>query len=170
SNAIQANFELRNLSGNADLYIRRSLPVPSTNSFFYASTNAGNASELIVVTNGAPTYPLAPGDWYLAVINRSDAAVDYTVAVSQFVDGGNVVTLSNALPYNASGNSCPVTPIDYYRFTVSGSAVRAQFEVLSPSEDVNLVLQKGLPLPTVARAPYQSTNSGASDELITLFT
>jgi len=78
--------------------------------------------------------------------------------------------LTNATPLTLFGSSCPAIGTSYFRFTVSSNAVRAQFEVLSPSDDVNLVAQKGLPLPTFATAPYQSTNSGTSDELITLFT
>jgi hypothetical protein len=89
--------------------------------------------------------------------------------VSAFVPGVSLITLADGVPYNKSGVSCPVGEIDYYLYTVSATAVRAQFEVLSPSEDVNLIVRKGLPLPTLANFAYQSTNSSTSDELITIF-
>lgn len=171
TNTIQANFEILNPNGDVDLYVRRGLPVPSPTSFFYASTNLATASELIVVTNGAPIPP-SPGDWYLAVVNKQQSAVNYTVRVSAFVQGStNLIVLSNGIGFLKNGLSCPVAAgaIDYYQFPVTPAGARAQFEVLSPSEDVNLIVRKGLPLPTIANSPYASSNTGTADELITLF-
>ncbi len=168
ANLVEANFEILNPTENVDLFIRRDLPVPSPTSFFYASTNLGTASEMIVVTNGGSGYPLAAGPWYLAVVNQTNVPVNFTVRVAQFREGRNLFTLANGVPFDFSGN-CPAVGTTYFRYNVSSSAVRAQFEALSPSEDVNLVVHKGLPLPTVANSPYRSSNGALSDELITVF-
>jgi hypothetical protein len=58
---------------------------------------------------------------------------------------------------------------DYYRFVVSTNAVRAQFEIDSPSADMTLVARKGLPLPDLSSYSLISTNPGTSDELIVFF-
>src|SRR5438094_2568407 len=140
-NGVQANFETLNASGNVDLYIRRGLPVPSPSLSAYASLNPGTNNELIIVSNGAPANALAPGDWYLAVVNKDAVTVTYDVRVSQFIDGVNLITLTNGTPYTASAAACPPGGIDYYRYTVTNSSSqRAQFEILSPNEDVDLIV------------------------------
>ena len=74
-------FDLFNLTGNADLYARLgALPRPDRP--FFASTNPGTQSEAINLTKtGVPGGSLI-GDWYLAVVLRDAASLDYTIMAS----------------------------------------------------------------------------------------
>jgi len=81
--------------------------------------------------------------------------------------------LTNAIPYTnivAGITSVTNLPVDYYRFTVSNNAVRAQFEILQPSGDVNLYVRKGLPPPAPYDYEYRSVNAGTGEELVNIFT
>ena len=170
-NAVQATFQIINADGNVDLYVERGFSPANIYSSSYASTNAGLAEERITVYTNSPV-PLAPVEWFLAVTNVDPFAVNYTVRVTEVLDTG-VVRLFNAVPYTntvAALGSLTGLPANYYVFTVSNQAVRAQFEVLAPGGDVTLVARQGLPLPDLVTATLFSTNSGASAELIVLFT
>ncbi len=93
----------------------------------------------------------------------------YTVRATAWVDDGtNLVRLTNAVPYDRTGQGGE-GQIDYYMFEVSTNAVRAQFEVIDPSEDVDLIVSKGTPLPTLSDFDYQSTNATLRSELVSVF-
>jgi subtilisin family serine protease/subtilisin-like proprotein convertase family protein len=163
ADALQANFEILPVpTGNVDLYIGQGLLLPGPTNFWHASANPGAFEELIALTTDAP------GSWYITVLNRETNAVACTLRVCAFVLDTNVIRLTNAVPFQAGG-AAPFPTIDYYQFTVSSNAVRAQFEVLQPSGNVNLLARKGVPLPTSAAADYQSANGGTSDELILVY-
>jgi hypothetical protein len=109
SNAVRAQFEILNASGNVNLYARRGLPVPSSFDFDYRSDNAGTSDELItVLTNSAPV-PLLPGDWYLAVFNTTGNAVTYTILATEFtgplpqIDESTIVVSSNLICFSWTG-------------------------------------------------------------------
>ena len=82
-NASAALFELSNLTGDVNLYLRRSnglssLPTPTT--FDYRSANSSTTAEQIfVVTNSASATALAPGTWFVAVQNADNGPVNFTV-------------------------------------------------------------------------------------------
>ena len=172
TNAIQATFEVLSPTDNVDLYVERAIAPANIYSSSYSSVNGGATNEHIVVqTNSVPT-PLAGGEWFLAVTNTSLAAVTYTVRVTEILDN-TVVRLFNGQPRNATVagvGSIGAIPVNHYVFTVSNTAVRAQFEVISPDGDVTLVARRGLPLPDLVTAQAWSTNAGNSAELIVLFT
>jgi hypothetical protein len=66
-------------------------------------------------------------------------------------------------------NTGPANAADFYRFIMSPSAVRAQFEIRGATTEMTLVARKGLPLPTLSSFDYQSANPGTTDELIVVF-
>ena len=170
-NAVQATFQIINADGDVDLYVERGFSPADIYSSSYASTNAGMIEERVTVSTSSPV-PLTPVEWFLAVTNSDASAVNYTVRVTEVLDTG-VIRLLNALPYTntvAALGSLTGLPANYYVFTVSNDAVRAQFEVLAPSGDVTLVARQGLPLPDLSTATVFSTNSGTTSELIVLFT
>ena len=169
SNATAVAFALTNLSGDVDLVARYGLPLPTLSSYDYGRFAPGTNDELIVVFTNSTPVPLAPGRWYLGVFNADITNVDYTIVAVEFTNTlPTIITLTNAMPYfnvNAGGSS----PIDYYRYVVSRSAVRAQFEINGPSDNLALVVRKGFPpLPDLATYDYLSDNPGANDELIVL--
>jgi len=169
--AVQVNVEILNPTANVDLFLDAGLCPENLANFSYASTNAGTANELISVATNSTPVPLAAGEWLIAVTNSDFLPAGYTIRVTELF-ASDIIRLTNAVPYAGTVEGLGSTagfPVDYYVFNVSTNAVRAQFEILSPSGNVNLVARKGLPLPTLASHDYFSTNSGTSDELIVVF-
>jgi subtilisin-like proprotein convertase family protein len=169
--AVQVNVEILQPAGDVNLFLDPGFCPENLANFSYASTNAGTANELIsVATNSAPV-PLSPGQWLIAVTNADTFPAGYTIRVTELL-ASDIIPLTNAAPYTNTVDGLGSTtgfPVNYYVYNVSTNAVRAQFEILSPSGNVNLVARKGLPLPTLASHDYASTNSGTSDELIVVF-
>jgi hypothetical protein len=123
-----------------------------------------------VTTNTAP-FALTNGPWFMAVVNRDRTNASYCI-IAKEVLASEIFPLTDALPYvrtNFGGGIGPAVPVDYFRFPVTATSRRAQFELLQPSADVTLVLKKGLPLPDLLNATQISAQSGGSDELIYLF-
>jgi hypothetical protein len=171
TNAVQVNFEILQTDANVDLFVEHGFCSSNAFAFSYASTNGGTTNELIVVTPASLPKPLAPGEWFIAVANNDLFPANYIIRVTEIMVP-DIIRLTNAIPYTntvAGLGSVTDWPADYYVFNVSTSAVRAQFEILAPGGDVNLVVRKGLPLPSLENATLFSTNGGTSAELITLF-
>jgi hypothetical protein len=173
TNAVQANFEIINPSGNVDLFIiPKGLGLPGPQNNYYFSTQPGNADELIALTVNNPTNALAPGEWEIAVVNPTGSGnVQYRLMVSQFIPGQNILRLTNGVAYRSTAaagltNGCLV---DYYVYTVSSNAARANFELFNLTADVNLYLRKGVPLPDPTKSHYSSANTGTNDEVIAVF-
>jgi len=167
--AIEAHFETFSTSGNVDLYIKPGCRCPRHCSGFrlrqhqFVPDQRIHRGDYQQRAGAVDAGRLVPGRLY-----ARNGDVPYSVRVIEVLTN-NIVTLTNAVPYNASGTAFPVPQIDYYLFTVSTLPCGPQFEVQSPSEDVSLIVKKDLPLPTMANADYSSTNSGTGDELITVF-
>ncbi|PYJ03755.1 MAG: hypothetical protein DME25_11335, partial [Verrucomicrobia bacterium] len=116
-------------------------------------------------TNGVP--PLLPGArYYLGAQNTNPTALSVVVKVD--FDVSQVITLQNGIPY-ANTNAGTGRATDYYLYSVSTNAARAQFEVVGPTADLTLVARKGLPLPSLGSYDFLSANPGPNDELIALF-
>jgi hypothetical protein len=169
TNETGVEFQLLNLTGNADLVISTN-PFPTLANNDYQSVNPGtNNEQITVLTNSAPV-PLSPGRWYVGVFNSDVTPVCYTVLVTDLTNTlSGVITLTNGVPYAAVNPGSSNPAYDYYRYVVSASAVRAQFEINGPTANVDLVAHQGLPLPDLTTNQFSSINSGASDQLITVF-
>jgi subtilisin-like proprotein convertase family protein len=135
-------------------------------------TNAGDATLLSRSTAGSATLgiggspPLIPGArYYLGIQNTGTSNA---IAVVQAVFDISVNSLTNGITSFAA-NSGAGDATDYYLYTVSSNAVRAQFEINGPTADMTLVARKGLPPPTLTNYTYISANPGPNDELIVLF-
>jgi hypothetical protein len=129
--------------------------------------NATNGSSFVLSSTSAP--PLVPGaTYYLSVQNPCANGGNVTVALRLDFEL-NLVTLTNGVPYltaNPGGSSAT----NYYRYIVSGSAARVQFEIDNPGGDMTLFARDGLPLPTLANYDYVSANPLNNSELIVVFT
>ncbi|MGN6643045.1 MAG: C-type lectin domain-containing protein, partial [Verrucomicrobiota bacterium] len=168
TNATAVSFQLTNMTGNFDLVARQGAPLPTTGSYDYGSFNAGTQDESIIVFTNSSPVALAPGRWYLGVFTSSVIPAGYTIVATEYTNAfPNIITLENGIPYT---NSATAGGSDYYRYVVSGTGVRAQFEINSPTDDLTLVLRKGLPLPSITSYDYLSANAFTNDELIVLFT
>ena len=135
-------------------------------------TNAGDATLLSASTNGfaillnSGSPPLLPGArYYLGIQNPGASNVTAALEVDFDI---SVITLTNGI-WSFNTNSGTGDATDYYSYTVSSNAVRAQFEINGPSADMTLVARYGLPVPTLASYDYISANPGTNDELIVLF-
>jgi len=83
TNATQATFSLANASGVVQLQSHYHLPLPDPYVFDYSVTaTATNDAAITVDTNSLPV-ALAPGRWYLSVVNLDTVAVTYTIAANQ---------------------------------------------------------------------------------------
>jgi hypothetical protein len=131
--------------------------------------NPGTNNEDIIVFTNSEAVALSPGRWYLGVFNADVANVTYTIVVTDNTNAlPPIITLFNMIPYANTNSGAGITN-DYYRFTVSTNAVRAQFELNNPSADMTLVARKGLPLPDLSSYDLISANPGTTDELIVLY-
>ncbi len=161
--ALSAQFEVYDMSSGTDLLLRRGLPLPTLNDFTYQSSNPGTSNEFIELTPYSFPVGLAPGDWYLSVINSGTTNATYTVRA---IESTAIVTaLTNGVPYNAGIQ--PGEALDHYSFLIETNALAAEFKLTSAGAgDLDLFLKKDAPLPNAANAHYVSTNAGNADELI----
>jgi len=169
TNAIAVDFELFNLSGDLNLVARKGTPLPTLGSFDYGSFNSGtNNEDILVFTNSSPV-PLSAGRWYLGVFNADPAPVSYSIRATELTNLPTIILLTNAIAY-ANTNSGAGNATDFYRYNVSASAGRVEFELFGLSGNLTLVARKGLPPPSLASNDYSSANGGTTDELIVVFT
>ncbi|MFO1476928.1 MAG: S8 family serine peptidase [Verrucomicrobiota bacterium] len=171
TNATAVSFQLTNmLGGNLDLVVRRGPPYPTATSYDYGSFNPAPLDDIINVFPSSTPVALAPGRWYVGVLNSSQSAASYAIVACEFTNVfPRIIPLVNAVPY-ANTNAGPGLTTDYYVYTVSSSAARAQFQISSPSGDLTLVARHNLPLPTLTSYDYVSANNYTNDESIVIFT
>ncbi len=159
-------------SGPLNFYFNQTVPpgFGGTNVGDVVFTNNATDCTRIMSANptGYPAPPLLPGQrYYLAVENPGAVNVSYTVQVCF-----DLSEIPPSIPLASGAENCATNDtslgIDYYRFTVSSNAVRAQFEIDNPSGDMTLLVRRELP-PTFAVYDYLSANPFTSDELITVF-
>ncbi len=160
------SFQLTNLSANVDLVVRRGLPFPTPASNDYGSFNPGTTDEMIVVRTNSDPIPLKTGRYYLGVFNPGSTNATYAIAVTDYTNTASIVSLSNNLPYSSFSSGFAPAP-DYYHYTVSSNAARAQFELFGLDGDMTLIARKSA-LPTPGAYDYISANPGTNDELVTI--
>ena len=133
SNGTAVSFQLLNLSGNLDLVTGYASSLPTLASFDYGSFNPGTNDEDILVFPDSSPVPLAPGRWYLGVFNAGSASAAYTILVTEYTNAlPTIITLTSGVPY-PNNNPGTGDPNDYYHYVVTTNALRAQFEIDSPT-------------------------------------
>ncbi|MCX6927576.1 MAG: hypothetical protein NT154_30865, partial [Verrucomicrobia bacterium] len=169
SNGTAVSFQVLNPNGNPNLVARFGLPFPTRTSFDYGSFNPGTNDENILVFPNSVPVPLAPGRWFFGVFNAAPTNITYAILATEYTNAfPNIITLANGVPY-PNNNYGAGDATDYFHYIVTTNAVRAQFEIDSPTGDMTLVARKGLPLPTLTSYDCLSANPGPNEELITLF-
>ena len=171
-----ATNSLLALSGNLNLLFNQTIRPTGTNTVPSDYTLlAGNIPGSVTLTTNLPPLPppagpplLLPGQrYYLGVQNPGAVPLTYTLQVDfDLATFPTVVDLLNGIPYCAF-NPSPGVSLDYYRYTVSSNAARAQFEVNNLTGDMTLLLRRGLP-PTFTVLDYFSANVFTNDEVITV--
>lgn len=115
SNAVRAQFEIYNLSGEMTLLLRRELP-PTFAVFDYFSANPFTNSEVITVFDFSQPVSLTPGDWYMAAANLSPGPVTYCAKVTEWsVYGTNIVITNVFLGTNSFCLTWTSLPGVHYR-------------------------------------------------------
>lgn len=172
SNAVQAGFEVTSASGDVDLYVQRGLPLTNFSlqlpgafgSTFTNNPIAGLGLEgVCLLTNSAPI-TVAPGTYYLAVVNRETNDVSFCVRAYELIED-SIVTLSNRTEVTTTA-SLPVGGIDYYRYTASTSALQVIVEVFHANANVELLAGQSLCTGDFLNPAYLSTNAGTVAEMV----
>lgn len=94
SNSVRAQFDLRNLTGDMTLLLRRDLP-PTLAVFDYLSANVFTNDEVITVFDFSQPVPLTPGDWYFAAANLSTGPVTYCATAREWATYGTNIVITN---------------------------------------------------------------------------
>ncbi|MBA4148565.1 MAG: S8 family serine peptidase [Verrucomicrobia bacterium] len=163
--ALMATFELLNLTGNADLYIRYGAPVPSYSSYHYGSQNIGNSDELIVVSSSSTPVNLGPGTWYIGVLNLEPVPVDYSVKATEYFESDfNIIDLTPGVPVNGISYTGTLLT-NYYRFVIDQTNSSALFEIFDLTGDVDLLVSRGS-FPTRANHDIANPDEGTFPEEI----
>ncbi len=165
TNAVESvTFAVTNVVGDVDLYVRKGLPLPGPSSFAYASTNSGNADELIVLQANRNADLQSPGRWYLAVIPRDPVPVSYTVVAKYQEPDANIRFLLDSVPDVAAAAAGPTNFL--YRFDVpNDSTTRILFEIYGLTGDADLLVSKDLP-PDQSPTVLSSIKPGLQNELV----
>lgn len=155
---------LTNLSGNVDLFVRAGLPLPTADSFEFASTNSGTADEVIVLSGDRTPQLLNPGRWFLAVVPRDPLPVTYTVLANFTLPDNNVRFLVDSVPQPESVVGGPTNLL--YRFEVPFDFTsRILFELYGLDGDADLFVSKDTP-PDQSATVLRNLKPGLANEVI----
>jgi subtilisin-like proprotein convertase family protein len=121
--ADQAAFNLANASGSLDLYLRYGQPFPGPGLFdYFAQAGLGADATINVSSNSAPR-ALAPGDWYITVVNTDPvlSVVDYSLTATETVSnppslvkfGGQVKLSPASVEFSWTSPSGLVFEVEY---------------------------------------------------------
>ena len=185
SNAYEATFQLLKLTGNADLVVSKSVPLPNLTSATYGSFNSSNADENIYVLTNSEPVPLSPGLWYLGVVNRDGTPVHYSVLAKELDNYANpysqpgnpvVIDLTNEVPFNwTAGPGAALTNFFHFHATnsvVNGTNIVLQglrFELYNLTGNGDLTVQTNA-LPLAPPFFQTSQNPRNNPELIYIST
>jgi subtilisin-like proprotein convertase family protein len=173
TDAVAASFELLPQNGDVGLYVLNSTnnpyPWPTLTSYNYRSDQSGTNRELITVSTNSIPKALTGGTWFIGVYNPGTNAVVYQIMATELRPAVTpIITLFNNVIVNrpalTNGN------VAYFQFQVSAQATQAIFETFFATGNMSLYARQGLPLPTPVNAHYTSTNAGAADEMIRVYT
>ena len=131
-------------------------------------STGGTGTPDLAVNYNYPTLPFTAANqagqsYYLGVQNTNIHAASVVLRVNYDIDA-----LSNGVP--AGGTLQTNDAADYYTFDVSSNAYEATFQLLNLSGNADLVVSKGVPLPTLTNSDYGSFNVGQLDENIYVLT
>ena len=132
---------------------------------------AGVSSGAYVLTNNAPPPALLPGArYFLGVQNSNSYPVTFSIKVdTQISTFTNVVTpLTIAIAYATNITAAP----QYYSFVVPTNAILASFEIINPTNELDLYVRHALPLPTANTFDYEASfaYTGTNDQAIVVTT
>ena len=167
TNATSATFTVTNLTGNADLYLRKGLPLPLPGSFDYASENLGTNAEQIVITPTNSPVALSPGRWFLSVVPAPDQAVSYTIVADLVVPPDAVTDLVDGVGFADSKDATEA--VRRYRFTAPAGTSGILFELYGMTADLDLFVAKDV-FPSSTNVLLSSARRGLLSDVIVVRT
>jgi hypothetical protein len=162
NDVISGQFEIRNATGDVDLYLRRDISLPTASSFDYASTNGGRTNELIFLNANDGVVPMQAGRWILGALVKGTGPVNYEVVATAVYPPAGLVELFENVPDIRTGVSPGRTD---YRFPVFNPTRGVQFELYDLDGPADLFVARGT-LPRVAVAQFSGVNPGSASEFI----
>lgn len=158
-------FAVTNFGSDVNLVARRAPLLPNRTAYDYTSVNVGAAPEEIRIFPSDPTNVLAPGKWLLGVYvadpTQPQQPAAYTITASEIP---LPTALTNQVPLTATFSN--LTDTAYYYFDVTNDVTLISFALTNLSENVDLFVRQGFPLPTPTDFDYASTNKAKADELV----
>ena len=164
--ATTANFQVTDLGGNVNLYVKKGLPLVGTNVFDYASQNPGTNVESISIDIVSQPVPLGPGRWYIGVHAAELAPVTYTLAASISFDRLDIETLFDDQPVNRAVSASRSAT---FRFVVPPGAGSVAFELYNLDEPLDLAVGQGS-IPGPGIRTFTFPKPGLQPELVLLST
>ena len=127
--------------------------------------NATNGiGNLVLSINPLSTPPLLRGQtYYLGVQNNGIHAASVVLEVDY-----NITALTNDIPLSSTLTTNDT--VRYFSFNVSSNAYAATFQLLKLSGNADLVVSKGVPLPTLTNSAYGSFNVSNLNESVYVLT
>lgn len=159
NNVLGVTFALTDLTADLDLFVSRAPALPGPGGYDYFSSNAGLSNEVITVHGGSQPVPLAPGLWYISVVNVAGLPAAYTITATE--QTGDVRQLIPGTPINANNAG---TGVEYYYVDVPTDSLGLRVGLRSLGENLSLTASIGLPLPSDTSFEYRSDNPGTADE------
>ncbi len=173
SNALEATFQLLQLSGNADLVVRKGPPLPALTSTDYGSFNVSNLDENIYLFTNSQPVPLSAGRWYLGVIPRDPRPITNSILAKVLTNAPTIIDLTNGVPFTfTAGPGAALT--NFFRFSVTNNpaltnCAGVRFELYNLTGNGDLTLQTNAP-PFGPPFFQSSQEPGLTPELIYITT
>jgi len=164
--ATAAEVRLTDLTGNADLFLKRGLPIVSSNVFDYASVQGGTNNEVISVNRTSNPVALTAGRWYVAVQAIDPAPVVFTITAILSFDRTDIETLFDDLPVDRTLD--PATS-RLFRFIVEPGTPMVLFEIYNLTGQADLVVSQGS-VPNPLNRIFTFPKPGTQPELVVVTT
>lgn len=148
-NIAAGEFATLLLFGDRDGLPVASLTPPVDDYGPYLNVNPGGIAGFSLSTNFPPTAPLVPGQrYFLALRNFQPDLLNNAYGIMVTFDCEDPVLptvrpLTNGVPVVAT--LPPGPDLDYYQFTVSSNAIRADFELVPLDGNVDFFIRQGRP-------------------------
>jgi hypothetical protein len=164
--AFYATNSLTNCSTNLSLLFNQTaLPTGNQLGDYTLLTNVPGGAY--VLTNNAPPPALLPGArYFLGVQNTTTNNASFTIRVdTQNSTVTNVIALTDTNIYTTNITTAP----QYYSFVVPTNAVLASFEIINPTNELDLYVRHAMP-PSDTTFDYETSYNGTNDESIVILT
>lgn len=153
------------------IFNQTSLPTGYSPGDFYLMANVGAPGAIAVLSkNSGPPF-LVPGQrYFLAVQNLTAQDQPFCLQVDFDVNTNfDITSLDDPNP-NPVATNVLAGSVQYYYYDIATNSVTASFEILNPSDNVDIVISHTLPLPDSQRYDYGGFNAGTNDDFIVVRT